>query len=65
MSHHQANDSSAPISCEMCLSDIPPSASGNSEVEDYVMYFCGIECYAQWKDDRPEIAQPVITATPG
>lgn len=65
MSHPHQHGDVTTISCQMCLSDIPPSASGNSEVEDYVMYFCGIECYALWKDDRPEIAQPVITATPG
>lgn len=65
MPHHQPSDAAVTISCEMCLSDIPPSASGNSEAEDYVMYFCGIECYAQWKDDSPAPAEPTTTATQG
>jgi elongation factor P--beta-lysine ligase len=38
------------VSCEVCLTEIPESASMTSEAEDYAQYFCGIECYNQWRD---------------
>jgi len=38
------------VSCEVCLAEIPESASMTSEAEDYTQHFCGIECYNQWRD---------------
>ena len=42
------------VSCEVCLREIPVSEATTPEAVDYVMYFCGIECYAKWRqqDER-------------
>lgn len=36
-------------SCYTCLKLVPKSAANSFEGEDYVRYFCGNECYAEWK----------------
>ncbi len=38
--------------CEECCAKIPPSnGRGMSiEVDEYVHYFCGQECYKKWKN---------------
>lgn len=47
------------VDCAYCLESIPPSEAHHPEGEDYVMYFCGLECYALWRskaqkgDPRP------------
>lgn len=38
------------IACEICLKEIPASEATSEEVEDYVVNFCGLECYAVWKE---------------
>ena len=37
------------VACEICLKEIPHSEAGIVEANDYVMYFCGLECYRQWR----------------
>lgn len=47
------------IACHICQKEIPESEATSSEATDYVVHFCGIECYDQWRgdqaryDDRP------------
>jgi hypothetical protein len=36
------------ISCEVCMKEIPRDQAQRAEVEDYVLHFCGIDCYAKW-----------------
>ncbi len=36
------------IQCEICMIEIPVSEVMSSEALDYVMHFCGLECYDQW-----------------
>ncbi|MGD8559491.1 MAG: DUF3330 domain-containing protein [Gammaproteobacteria bacterium] len=38
------------VECEVCLTEVPASGAANEETSDYVFYFCGIDCYAQWKE---------------
>ena len=38
------------IACDICLKEIPASGAKNEEASDYVFHFCGIDCYAKWKD---------------
>ena len=38
------------VSCEVCLREIPRSEAGIVEAEDYMMHFCGLECYRQWRE---------------
>ena len=40
------------LSCELCLKSIPLSESEISEAEDYVAYFCGLECYDVWRNQK-------------
>lgn len=35
--------------CYTCLKQVPKSAANSFEGDDYVRYFCGNECYAEWK----------------
>ncbi len=37
------------VRCEVCLKDIPVSEAQSAEAQDYVAYFCGLDCYDQWK----------------
>ncbi|KTD08329.1 hypothetical protein A8135_05835 [Legionella jamestowniensis] len=36
-------------SCYTCLKQVPKSAANSFEGDDYVRYFCGNECYSEWK----------------
>jgi len=42
------------ISCEICLKEVPSTDAKSVELNDYVVHFCGLECYDQWqhKDDK-------------
>lgn len=35
--------------CHTCLKMIPKSAACSPEGEDYIRYYCGLDCYTQWK----------------
>ena len=49
MSLPKLNPADSRVSCEICLKEIPVSEAGHPEAVDYVMHFCGIECYNIWK----------------
>lgn len=36
------------IECEICLREIPVTEATNPEATDYVVHYCGLECYAKW-----------------
>ena len=42
------------VECQVCLNEIPESAAKSEEANDYVRYFCGLECFDAW---RKKIAQ--------
>ena len=46
------------VACEICLREIPASEARIAEATDYVLHFCGLECYARWRnqDDEQETA---------
>jgi len=37
------------VACEICIKEIPVSEAKSEEATDYVVHFCGLECYAIWK----------------
>lgn len=39
----------AVVSCKVCREEIPLSEAKSVEGQDYVWYFCGLDCYEQWK----------------
>ena len=45
------------VSCNLCLESVPLSESEVSEAEDYVAYFCGLECYEEWKNQKPKSSE--------
>jgi hypothetical protein len=38
------------VACEICLKEIPVSEATSAEATDYVIHFCGLECYGKWKE---------------
>lgn len=49
----QTNDTEInQVACEVCLKQIPSSEAASEEATDYVVYFCGLDCYQEWKDKR-------------
>lgn len=40
------------VKCEVCLKEIPKSEAKNAEAQDYVAYFCGLECYEEWEEEE-------------
>ena len=52
MNSKQSTDSWELVDCEICLKEIPLSEAKNEEATDYVMYFCGLECFEKWKESK-------------
>ncbi len=37
------------VACEICLTEVPLGDAHKAETDDYIVYFCGLECYRQWQ----------------
>lgn len=46
------------VSCEVCLKEVSKSEAAAAEARDYVAYFCGLDCYQKWMDQRSAEAPP-------
>ncbi len=42
------------VACEMCLKEVPKSEAAVPEATDYVVYFCGLDCYQKWQNQRDQ-----------
>ncbi len=54
--NNQKSDNGEHIKCEICLKEVSRSEAQSVEAQDYVMHFCGLECYDKWqakKKPRP------------
>ena len=40
------------LQCEVCLKEVPASEATSAEGRDYVLYFCGADCYEQWREQE-------------
>ena len=40
------------VACAICLKEVPITEATVPEAADYVMHFCGLECYEKWKNQR-------------
>ena len=40
------------VACEVCMKEIPLSAAKTSEAIDYVVHFCGLDCYEAWHEKK-------------
>jgi len=36
------------VACKICLKEIPVSEASSCEASDYVIHFCGLDCYEKW-----------------
>ena len=42
------------VACEMCLKEVPKSEAAVPEAREYLVYFCGLDCYEKWKSQCDE-----------
>lgn len=54
MSNKTTPEVPTPISCEVCLKEIPASAGTTMETDDYIYHFCGTDCYQQWQQQQEQ-----------
>jgi hypothetical protein len=47
----------ASVACAVCLKEIPKSEAGSAEGTDYLLHFCGLDCYDLWQQDHDNPAQ--------
>jgi hypothetical protein len=47
------------VSCEVCLKDVPITEATIPEAVDYVVYFCGLDCFEKWKSQGGNPPRPV------
>lgn len=47
------------VSCDICCKEVPKSVAKTPESTDYVVYFCGLECYEKWRQDGEKAVRPV------
>ena len=59
---HDPHHSLPTIECDVCLSEIPISEAKCEEASDYVMYFCGLECYHKWQSQQVETERKIAEA---
>lgn len=38
------------VACALCMKEIPKSEAEVAEAKDYLLYFCGLDCYDTWKN---------------
>lgn len=46
------------IKCELCLKQVPLSEAHLEEAEDYVIHFCGLDCYDKWREQAEQEDKP-------
>ena len=52
------------VSCEVCFKEIPLSEATSVKATDYIVYYCGLECYDRWKQQQAESGlQKVLRCT--
>jgi len=37
------------VVCDICLKEVPITEAVVPEASDYVVHFCGLECYEKWR----------------
>jgi hypothetical protein len=43
------------VSCAVCQKEIPKSVALSSEDQDYILHFCGLDCYEEWSADQTAV----------
>ena len=47
-------DAPAQAQCAVCGADIVPGQAKSVETQDYMLYFCGLDCYQKWRKEHDE-----------
>lgn len=45
------------VACGVCLKEVPKSEAMVAEATDYVLHFCGLDCYAKWQAGEEKAKQ--------
>ena len=40
------------VNCALCRRELPADQALTPEAGDYTLWFCGAECYAQWRREQ-------------
>ena len=40
------------VSCDICMKEVPIDEANSFEAVDYVVHFCGLECYEKWRSKK-------------
>lgn len=51
MTENNKTSQNETIECEVCLKEIPKAEAKSEEATDYVIHFCGLDCYSKWKEE--------------
>lgn len=54
MSQSEKPTDTEQVACEICLKEVPQSEAKVDEANDYVLYFCGLDCYGKWREEKKE-----------
>lgn len=47
------------VACEVCFKEIPVSEAYSGEASDYIHHYCGLECYALWREqEEKQVDEP-------
>jgi uncharacterized protein (DUF736 family) len=57
MNRKQSTENLELVECEVCLKEIPASEAKNEEASDYVLHFCGLECFDKWRNTQDQKGQ--------
>lgn len=41
-----------PLSCSLCMKEMPHDLAHTLEGPDYVHHFCGLDCYRKWQEQQ-------------
>ena len=47
-------DTPAAAHCAVCGADIVPGQAKSAETQDYMLYFCGLDCYQKWRSEQDQ-----------
>lgn len=55
MSDNQQARQDQKVECQVCLKEVPLSEAKSEEATDYVIHFCGLDCYEKWKGQNKDV----------
>lgn len=50
MNEQENSNAENQVSCETCHKEIPKSLAKVAEAEEYVRYYCGLDCFEKGED---------------